>query len=97
MNSRAIIRSATRGGAWLVAIVLIVNVAVSLSSWKVLIRAVDRNFVTDYDVQFDVPQDAGASWGGRKVHRDKVCVYWSGARSTYPVFLEPGKKCPLFN
>lgn len=89
------LKLAMRTAAWFLAAIVVINGVVFLSPWKVLIRAVDRKFVADHDIQYDVPLYAGERWGGRKVHRGKVCIYWGGAATTWPVFIAPGSGCPI--
>lgn len=91
MRRKLIVRTVV----WLLAVSFLVNLVAIVAPLKILIRTVDRNYVVDHDLQYDVPDYARERWGGRKVHRDKVCVYWKGATVTLPVFIAADASCTL--
>ena len=80
---------------WVVGAFVLVNIVALVSPWKILIKSVDRKFILDYNIIRDVPMNAGDIWSGRKVRREKVCVYWEGAIATSPVFITANEHCPL--
>lgn len=86
---------ALRVAAWLIAGVVVVNVAALLSPWHILVRTVVESYVADSDIVYSAmhrdsskPADAG---GFRK-----VCVYWGGGFHLNPTFTAVDHKCALF-
>ncbi|HEU0044112.1 hypothetical protein [Sphingomonas sp.] len=78
------------------ATLVVVNVAAWWSPYKPLIWTMDRKFIADHDIQFDVPAKAGRRWDGRVVRRGRVCIYWRGAALTRAIFIDADRHCSFF-